>query len=346
MMGFNAQAARIAWTVFAVALLIYAAYLIRQTMFIFILAILLAYMVYPLVVAIERHAPRRVPRTVTVILVFLALIGLVAGAVAIIGPQIAEDAARLGEQIPHLTSAPDLASRIPLPSWLERFRPSLLGWLQQYVLPSAAETLPLIKKLGGNVLHWVGNIVFVVLVPILSFMLLKDAPSIRARFNELTKNSKRQTAWRKAIADTDVLLAQYIRALLFLSLATFVAYSIAFALLGVEYALLLAAIAAIMGFVPLFGPLLAAGITVLVAALTGFDSIPWLIVFIIGYRIFQDYVLNPYLMSEGIEVHPLLVIFGLLAGEQLAGVAGMFLSIPAIALGRIVIRRFVTTAVP
>jgi predicted PurR-regulated permease PerM len=280
-----------------------------------------------------------VPRTVTVIFVFLALIGLVAGAITAIGPQIAEDAARLGEQIPQLTSAPDLASRIPLPSWLEGFRPRLLGWLQ-YLLPGAAETLPLIKKIGGNLLQWAGNIVLVILVPILSFMLLKDARSIRAGFMELTKHSKRQAAWRGVIEDTDVLLAQYIRALLFLALATFIAYSLAFALLGVPYALLLAAIAAIMEFVPLFGPLLAAAIAIVVAGITDYTGIPWLILFIVGYRLFQDYVLNPYLMSEGVEVHPLLVIFGLLAGEQLAGVAGMFLSIPAIALGRIIIRRF------
>ena len=53
--------------------------------------------------------------------------------------------------------------------------------------------------------------------------------------------------------------------------------------------------------------------------------------FFLVYRVFQDYVLSPYLMSGGIGVHPALVIFGLLAGEQLGGVAGIFLSIPAIA---------------
>ena len=342
MIGFNVQVARMTWTVFAIALLIYALYLIRQTVFIFILAILLAYMFYPLVIRIERYTPRRVPRTATVTIVFVLLIGILAGIVTTIGPQIADEATRLGEQIPHLTSAPDLASRIPLPSWLEGFRPRLLEWLQQYLLPSAAETLPLIQKIGINVLHWVGNIIFVVLVPILSFMMLKDAPSIRDRVIGLTKHSQRPALWQGVVADTDVVLAQYIRALLTLSLATFVAYWLAFALLGVPYPLLLAAIAGIREGVPLFGPLLAAGIAIVVAGLTGYTGILWLILFIIAYRVFQDYVLNPYLMSEGIEVHPLLVIFGLLAGEHLAGVAGMLLSIPIIALGRIFLRRFWT----
>ena len=56
----------------------------------------------------------------------------------------------------------------------------------------------------------------------------------------------------------------------------------------------------------------------------------------IVYRIFQDYVLQPYLMSSGVALHPLLVIFGVLAGEQVGGVAGMFLSIPALATLRVV----------
>jgi len=79
MIGFNVQVARMTWTVFAIALLIYALYLIRQTVFIFILAILLAYMVYPLVIRIERYTPRRVPRTATVTIVFVLLIGILAG---------------------------------------------------------------------------------------------------------------------------------------------------------------------------------------------------------------------------------------------------------------------------
>jgi predicted PurR-regulated permease PerM len=57
----------------------------------------------------------------------------------------------------------------------------------------------------------------------------------------------------------------------------------------------------------------------------------WLLIFIIAYRMFQDYVLNPMLMSEGVEVSPLLIIVGLLAGDELAGVTGIFLSVPVLA---------------
>jgi len=57
------------------------------------------------------------------------------------------------------------------------------------------------------------------------------------------------------------------------------------------------------------------------------------------YRLFQDYVLSPYLLSSGVELHPLLVLFGVLAGERVAGIPGMFFSVPVIAALRIIIVR-------
>jgi predicted PurR-regulated permease PerM len=80
----------------------------------------------------------------------------------------------------------------------------------------------------------------------------------------------------------------------------------------------------------------------IVAAVAEYPHLLWILIFIIGYRIFQDYVLGPKLMGRGLGVHPILVLFGLLAGAEVAGVPGIFLSVPAIAaaliIGRHVIR--------
>jgi predicted PurR-regulated permease PerM len=65
----------------------------------------------------------------------------------------------------------------------------------------------------------------------------------------------------------------------------------------------------------------------------------WIVVILIVYRLFQDYVLSPFLMSSGVELHPLLVLFGVLAGEQVAGIPGMFFSVPVIAGLRIIVIR-------
>lgn len=86
-------------------------------------------------------------------------------------------------------------------------------------------------------------------------------------------------------------------------------------------------------------PLAALAITVLIAGFSVFYNVLLLFGLIVLYRVFQDYVLSPYLMSEGVEVSPLLVIVGLLVGEQIGGVAGIFLSVPVMAALKIVVIR-------
>jgi predicted PurR-regulated permease PerM len=79
-------------------------------------------------------------------------------------------------------------------------------------------------------------------------------------------------------------------------------------------------------------------VIVLVAAMSHSHPLAVLI-FLLVYRVFQDYVLQPHLMGQGVEVHPLLVIFGVFAGGEVAGIAGTFLSVPVIALVRILFLR-------
>ncbi|MEO8028388.1 MAG: AI-2E family transporter, partial [Bryobacteraceae bacterium] len=154
-----------------------------------------------------------------------------------------------------------------------------------------------------------------------------------------------EAAGRKASLLSDIfddlhdLLAQYIRALVLLALATLAFYTLFLQVVGVSYPVLLAGIAAILEIIPVVGPLTASGVILLVAGFNGFPHLLWIVVFLVVYRIFQDYVLNPYLMSSGVDVPPLLVLFGVLAGEQVAGIPGMFFSVPVIAALRILLVR-------
>ena len=109
-----------------------------------------------------------------------------------------------------------------------------------------------------------------------------------------------------------------------------------FYFMGITYALLLGVTAGLLEVIPFVGPLIAAFAVLAVSAFSGYAHLAWLLLFIVGYRLFQDYVLNPYLMSAGIEVPPLLVILGLLAGEQVGGIVGVFLAVPVVAAVKIV----------
>jgi predicted PurR-regulated permease PerM len=139
--------------------------------------------------------------------------------------------------------------------------------------------------------------------------------------------------------DINLLLVQYMRALLILSLATLAFFSIYFAVTGVPYALLLASLAAVLEFIPMVGPLTAAIVILLVAGFSGYPHILWILAFLGLYRLFQDYVLQPRLLSAGMELHPLLVVFGVFAGGEIGGIPGTFLSVPILALARVLYRR-------
>ncbi len=71
---------------------------------------------------------------------------------------------------------------------------------------------------------------------------------------------------------------------------------------------------------------------IVVAGFSGYPHWIWILVFLGFYRLFQDYLLSPRLMSDGMELHPFMVMFGVFAGGEIGGVAGTFLSVPALAL--------------
>jgi len=339
MILWDAKAARITFTVAIVTAILYGVYMIRRTLFVFLLAIFFAYMVYPLVVLLDRFRPRRAPpwaspvAALVLVLTLAVLIGI------LIGPSIGDEANRLSEQLPALLQHGDAIATERWPTFLQPYASRIAAFARTELQGGAAAALPLAQRIGTGVLQVAGDLLLVVLVPILAFLFILAGPQIR---DAVERPFARRSIGQSIVDDLDHLLGRYIRALLLLSVAALAAYAVFLASIGVPYALLLAAIAALLEFIPVFGPLLSALIIIIVAGLAGYPHLLWILFFIIGYRIFQDYVLGPRLMGAGVGVHPILVLFGLLAGAEVAGVPGIFLSVPAIAaaliIGRHVLR--------
>ena len=328
MILWDAKAARITFTVMVVAAILYGVYMIRRTLFVFLLAIFFAYMVYPLVLLLERFRPRRAPPWASPVAALVLVLTLAVLIGVLVGPSVGDEANRLGEQLPTLLQQGSAIATERWPAFLQPYAGRIVTFARTELQGGAAAALPLAQRIGTGVLQVAGDLLLVVLVPILAFLFILAGPQIR---NALESRFARQAAGQRIIDDLDHLLGRYIRALLLLSVAALAAYSVFLASIGVPYALLLAAVAALLEFVPVFGPLLSALITIIVAGLAGYPHLLWIVSFIIGYRIFQDYVLGPRLMGAGVGVHPILVLFGLLAGGEVAGVPGIFLSVPVIA---------------
>jgi predicted PurR-regulated permease PerM len=338
MLGLDARVARATWTVVAVMLALGLAYLARKTLFIFVLALFFAYMLRPVVEFIDRKLTnRRLPKDAVLVLAYVVFIGAMTGIGFLIGSVISEQAASLTENLPRLIQQRDPLQSVWLPSWLEPVRPRIGEILREQVSHLNSSAFPLIQRAVREVVSHASILLFIVLVPILAFFFLKDGPKIRDTAVVWVASERRnRVVLDEILADVHILLGSYIRALVILAIVAFICYSIVLSILGVAYAALLGLIAAMLEAIPVIGPLAAALIILLVAAVTGSDHLLLIVIFIALYRMFQDYVLSPYLLASGVELHPLLVLFGVLAGEQIAGIPGMFLSVPVIATLRVI----------
>ncbi len=333
MLGIDERALKIAWTIFLFSLLLVIVYYIRATILIFAGAIFLAYMLSPVVGLVERLMPKR--RNLALGIVYIALIGLLVLLGFELLPRLTTEATNLFKSLPRLLSGGKLAT-VALPPWLEPIRVQALNAMSRAATNLETSVVPFLQRAGTQILSGLGDLLPIILIPILAFFFLKDAYSIRQGFLGAVEERHDRTTVELIVDDIHMVLRNYIRALVMLSLVSFIAWSIFLSAMRYPYELLLAGVAALLEFIPVIGPSAALVIMLIVCIVTSSGGLLWIVVFWGCFRIFQDYVLNPYLMSAGIELHPLLVLFGVLAGERLGGIAGMFFSVPVIAILRVI----------
>jgi predicted PurR-regulated permease PerM len=338
-LGIDPKAARIAWTVFLVALLVATAFAVRETLAVFVIALLFAYLLAPLVGFVERMTPHSVSPRIALAIVYLALVGTVVTLGLTLGSRLAQEANTLATRLPALVSNPTWIEKIPLPGWLEPARANIVQTVQDELSSGGQQVLPYVKGLGGQLVSGAKYALYLVLIPILAFFFLKDGGAIRDEFVVALVEDRGRPVVDNILADINLLLGEYIRALVLLSLASFTANSLFLAITGAPYAVLLAGAAALGEFVPVVGPAAGGLIIVLVTSLSGYTHVLLYLLFWVLLRMAQDYVVSPYLMSRGVQLNPLLVLFGVLAGDQIGGVLGMFLSVPVLAILRVMFVR-------
>lgn len=298
---------------------------------VFATAIFLAYMLAPIVFLVERFVQKR--RTLALGLVYILLIGALVGIGFALIPRLASEATSLATRLPAVLASGKLAT-LPLPSWAEPVREQVMEALRREAANLQASVVPFIQRASTEILSGVGYLLPVILVPILTFFFLKDARQIRSALLSAFDNGQHTTA-ELILNDIHVVLRNYTRTLVILAVASFAAWAIFLSAMGEPYDLLLAGVAGALEFLPVVGPAAALVIIMIVCGIAGAGGLIWILCFWALYRVFQDYVLNPYLMSSGVELHPLLVLFGVLAGEKIGGIPGMFFSVPVLAIGRL-----------
>lgn len=312
-------------------------YLAYHTLMAFLFAILLAYLMNPAVSRIEKWTRSR---GMAIALMYLVVAALLAVFLVFIGPRLARQAQRLAQATPQFVeniSSGQIAEQIG----------SRHGWnqptqqmLQSFLSGHRDQLIEIAQRVGLRVAEVAKQAWLLIIVPILAVFFLKDGPAFRETLLALVPSQGHRSLLQNVVSDLNLMLAQFIRAQLILVLLSFVAYMSFLGLMRMPYALVLSSAGGLMEFVPLVGPLVTAVVMLIVATLTSYPHWVALLLFLAAWRVLVDYVVSPRVMGNSVELHPLAAIFGVLAGGEIAGVLGIYLSIPVMAALRIVWRRW------
>src|SRR5881275_3151530 len=330
---------RIVVILLAVAAFLWILYKLTTVLLLLVLSIFFAYLIAPLVDLVQqplriRQKEYRIPRGLAIGIVYVIV--FVGGGIALylLLPQLAAQFPEFKQQaIAYYKTITGYGERISQYSKDHRMPEGITTALNNTVLGLIARGGEMATAAFEHVLGWIIFLPWIVLIPILSFFLLKDADSFRR--SALAMLPRGRLRWRgdEFFQDVNSTLAAYIRAQLTACLVIGVICSIGFALIGFPSPLVLGLLAGMLEFVPLVGPLVVAILVALLALLHSGIGMAFVVLLFLGVlRVVQDYVIYPRIIGVGIHLHPLAVILAILAGAELAGVAGVFLAIPVIAI--------------
>lgn len=308
----------------------------------FLVSVLLAYMGDPIVDFLERY---KFSRTLGVVFVFVLLSLMMLISMLVLVPMVGRQLVHLYEITPQLID------------WLQS---SALPWIQvQLGIHTDIGSLDTIKKLfsdnmgkttdilqlllsqvSASSLAFLGWLANMVLIPVVTFYLLRDWDILMAKIRRLLPR-KRETLTVQLLGECHEVLGAFMRGQLLVMLALGIVYAVGLMSIGLELGLLIGLLAGLASLVPYLG--FVVGISAaLVAGLFQF-GVEWypllgiVVVFSIG-QMLEGMLLTPLLVGDRIGLHPVAVIFAILAGGQLFGFTGVLLALPVAAVIMVLLR--------
>jgi predicted PurR-regulated permease PerM len=314
----------------------------------FVVAAIFAYALTPAVDRLHALGKGRVARVLAVLLVESVFLLSLLGVLLLMVPILAKELPQMREQVPLLLEGVNASLKPVLNSLgihatldVASIRAFLLKYLNsnfEDMLASAINSL----RLGGSVaLTVIGN---AVLIPVALFYLLMEWAEFMRRLAALVPPRLRRAS-DGFVREADLVLGQYLRGQLLVMVILAIYYSLALALFGLDLAIPIGVFTGLAIFVPYLG----FGIGLMLATLGGmlqFSSVPgpayaaMMVAAVYGAgQLIEGFFLTPRLVGKRIGLHPLAVIFALLAFGQLLGLVGVLVALPVSAVLLVVIRR-------
>jgi len=323
-------------TVFVIAVVIL--YLARGAFLILLLSVLFAYLLEPAVTWIQQHSRLgQLNRTWAIAQVYL--IGfLILGSFGYeFGPHVIAQVKSLNAALPQILrglsdgqAAADLGAKHGLSATQQK-------WIHDFLIRNHDSITRVFERAAASAAYIAARAVWLFVIPILAIFVLRDGRQMAsASVQTLGRKGGRDPSVTQQILDrADVMLARYVRAQLALAGLSFVFYSASMLILQFPYAIALGLLGGTLEFLPAIGWIASAVVILTIGFLTHAHWI-WMAALLLLWRLVQDYVNSPRIMGNNLELRPLTVLFALMVGGQVGGIAGLYLSVPTVAVLRIV----------
>jgi predicted PurR-regulated permease PerM len=319
-------------TILLFAVVVVTFYVARTVIVVFSFAILLSYLIDPVVQFLQRHSlffkNLRGPHVAEAYLAFLIFFALVAHALA---PRLISFNSKLFQAAPALVenlSTGEVATSIGNKyGWSDSQKLRLKEFLQDH----RAQTLRLVQsaeRFASDALA------VAIVVPILAIFFLADGKHMAEAVIQAVSSGGDRQALTEIAAELNTGLKRYIRAKVILGVCSFAFYSTAMLLLGFPHAIALGSLGGVLEFIPVVGWMSSASAILLVGFFTHSHLI-WMAVLLGLWRVCMDYLISPRVVGENLEIHPLLVIFAVMVGGKIGGIVGIYLSIPLMVVIRV-----------
>jgi predicted PurR-regulated permease PerM len=336
MLSIDDRAGNVMTTVAVFVIAAAVLYLARGAVFILVLSLLFAYLLEPTVTLIQKHSRLgQRSRTWAIAQVYLAGVLLLGSIGYAFGPLFVGQVRSLNAALPQILeglsdgkAALDLGSRHGLNAPQQQRIHDWLAHNHDFITGA-------FERGAASAANAAASAVWLFAVPILAIFILRDGRQMADSMVQTLGLGRNQSKATRVLGQVDTMLAKYVRGQLTLAGFSVAFYSAAMLLLGFPYAVALGAVGGALEFLPAVGWVLSAAAILTIGFLTHAHWI-WMAALLGLWRLVQAYVISPRIMGNNLQLQPLTVLFVLMVGGQVGGIAGLYLSVPIAAVLRIV----------
>ena len=306
------------------------------------LSLVVAYVLLPVARLIERGMPWRnrrpgLSRGVSIGVIFLALLGLLAGFLALVVPPTVEQSTRFAEEFPGFLNS----ARSTVENWLDLYAELIPVGVRDQVEETVSDAGGIVGEAAWNVLSQTFRVISgsfslilgLATAPVLVFYLMKDSSKIRESLSApFPEALKPHLASVLQIVDRTV--GGYIKGQLTLGVAVGLVVTVGLLVLGVPFPFVLGIVAGITELIPVIGPWIGGAVGILVTLATEPDKLPWVILLYLGVQLLENIILVPRIQGNALKLHPVAIILVIIIASNFFGLWGVILGPPLVAMAK------------